>query len=58
MFTKKVHRAKPPGNPRINVGRTDNKTLAEEFSRKLRVALPSISEGSVEEKWSTLQSAI
>ena len=55
---KKIHRAKPPGNPRINVGKTGNKTLVEEFSRKLREALPTISEGSAEEKWSTLQSAI
>ena len=55
---KKFHRAKPPGNQRINSSKVVNSKLAEDYSRKLQETLPGITEGSAEEKWATLQEVI
>ena len=55
---KKVHRARPPGNPRINMNRADDQKLTEEYSKRLQDALPSPTEGNAEKKWSTLQEVI
>ena len=55
---KKFHRAKPPGNQRINSLRVADPKLAEEYSQKLQETLPGHTEGTIEEKWATLQDTI
>ena len=55
---KKIHRAKPPGNPRINMNRAEDPKLCEDLSRKIEMALPTPVEGNAETKWTTLQETI
>ena len=55
---KKLHKARPPGNPRINSSKATNPKLAKEFKMKIQEALPSFVEGNAEEKWSTIQETV
>ena len=58
LMPKKIHRAKPPGNPRINIDRAEDPKLAEDLSRRIELALPSPVEGNAEVKWTILQETI
>ena len=56
---KKMHRAKPPGKPRIDVGQTSNHLRLESYTSTLNEALAAHPpEGDAQQQWSQLRDSI
>ena len=58
MLLKKKHRAKPPGNPRIDTSRTQNLETVALFNKNLKNVLPEKLEGNAQQKWTVLGKVI
>ena len=56
---KRIHRSKPAGNPRIDVGMTAHPDKAEEFAKALDEAFKTAPpQGSVEQMWERIRNTV